>query len=81
MPYQHPAPRYSKPMPVSRLPAPWGEGYRPRPRRSIVARAAVAIVAALRDALEREREDYMLRIGIGLGLLGSIVFILALASI
>lgn len=60
MTYQHPAPRYSRPIPASTLPP----VTTPLPRhRPLLQR----IGHQVRLVVQREREDAMFRIGAGLG--------------
>lgn len=68
--YQEPAPRYSRPVPASRLPGLPLARRAPRSGAHWTRRPSVWFRNAL-DAFgrawERERDDKMLRIGIGIG--------------
>lgn len=66
MTYQTPAPRYSRPIPASKLPP--VDTLLPRHRPLLDQ-----VVQALLLAIQRERDDRMLRIGAGLGGLAVIV--------
>lgn len=74
MPYQTPAPRYSRPIPASKLPP--VDTFLPlhRPLRD-------QAVQAFRVLVRRERDDRMLRIGAALGILAALAVTAALASI
>jgi len=74
MPYQEPAPRYSRPIPPSKLPP--VDTFLPL-HRPLLDQA----VHAARVIIRRERSDRMLRIGAALGILAALAVTAALASI
>ena len=68
--HTEPAPRYSRPVPASTLPRVTS----PQPRHRPLFRRMRGAIAEL---VQREREDFALRIGMGLGGLFALLFVAA----